>query len=414
MDTTTDSTDVRTITVDADMLATFKGEVARLNKIAAKLNVAPLEFRVVSTAIVQRQWPVGPFAFGLYEVKVCQVEVTGSTPRLPGGWTLVGVVEHAAAGNLVHGDDPRLAVYREAAPDCDHCGVRRDRSKTIVVEAEDGRVARIGTSCMKDFLGFHGSPERVLSLFAEWGSLDDDEREWRGGRRGPDTSWPAEVVLALGAAIVRCRGFVSRAAADGYGGDVATVDIVRLMFGLGGRLTEYERELLEQVQDSLRPDPAADLAMVADLRAWAAALPSNSSEYLWNLRTVLAADFIEPKHWALAVSGFGALARERDRDRQRAVEAQQAAGSEHVGTVGGRLTIAVTVERVRLIETNYGPTMLVIMVDPDGNRIKTFASGSFGRVAEQGWTGVITTTVKKHETYNGVAETVVTRTKVAS
>lgn len=405
-------TGARQITFDADRLHIFKAEVARLTKIAAKLDVVPVSYEIVGRGSRHEAVDCGPF--GAYElgaeVPTVTVEIRGETPALVGGWRFVGSIEHAVAGNLIHGDDERLVSYRDAAPDCDHCGLRRDRSKTVVLVNEAGELVQVGTSCLKDFLGYHGDPERLVRLFEEFGAFEDSDREWFG-RRSPDL-WPTVAVLAMAAGVVRCRGFVPRSA---YG-SVPTVDVVLVLSRVNSRA--LTTETMAEIMEGLRPDQDADAAMVANVQAWIAGIDPGTNEYLGNLKTVASAEMVEVKHWALLVSAYGAEHRDRDRAVRAAEKAQKAAEaltSEFVGSVGDKVELAVKVEYVRSV-AGYGynspDSKLVVMTDGVGNRFKTFAAGAFGRVAEEGWTGTIKATVKKHETYEGRRETLITRCKV--
>lgn len=391
----------RTLTFDTDRTWAFEAEMGRLAEIAGRLNAAPMTFEVVEHG---ERREVNPYLGINVTIPTTTVVVFGETPKLEGGWTLVGVVEHAEAGNLLHGDDDRLMAYRLAGPDCDHCGLRRNRNKTVVVVAEDGRVAQVGTDCMKDFLGYHGDPERVLRYFAEAGGLDDEGAEWRGPR--VPVTVPTRYAMAVAAGVVRCRGFVPKSAEF----QVPTARIVGfLLFGSASR--DESRWFEEEIAPSLRHDVEADEAMADELFAWIAD-QSGSSEYIWNLRTVLAAEWLDVKHLALAVSGFGALRRDRERDAERAVVEGRKAASEFVGTVGQRDLFTVTVDHVQWVDNGFRGSKLVVMHDGGGNTLKTFAAGAFGDVAEQGWTGTVKATVKRHEVYNGANETMVTRVAV--
>lgn len=84
--------------------------------------------------------------------------VRGQAPVLPGGWRVVGRIDHLSAGNVVamlpgFDADP----YRDAKPTCDHCGRVRNRAKTLVVQDEAGKIMRMGVACLKDYVG-HNVP----------------------------------------------------------------------------------------------------------------------------------------------------------------------------------------------------------------------------------------------------------------
>jgi len=88
-------------------------------------------------------------------------------------------------------------------------------------------------------------------------------------------------------------------------------------------------------------------------------------------------------------------------------------GSKHLGSVGGRqvfenLTVLMAIER----EGNYGITTILKFADAEDNILTWFASG--GRNYQKGDKVTLKATVKKHDDFRGIRQTVITRaTEVA-
>lgn len=82
----------------------------------------------------------------------------------------------------------------------------------------------------------------------------------------------------------------------------------------------------------------------------------------------------------------------------------------HVGTVGAELTVVVTIDRVISNVGNYGAN-LHKMHDASGHVITWFASTVS---LEVGKTYRVTGRVKKHDTYQGVSQTILTRCKAVA
>ena len=102
-----------------------------------------------------------------------------------------------------------------------------------------------------------------------------------------------------------------------------------------------------------------------------------------------------------------------NRELAKRQEREQAAVSEHIGEVKQRITTEVTVLDTKWIETQYGGSMLVKMVTPEGNRLAWFASNPPDCV-EIGAQLNLTGTVKDHKEFRGAKETNLTRCKVTS
>lgn len=84
----------------------------------------------------------------------------------------------------------------------------------------------------------------------------------------------------------------------------------------------------------------------------------------------------------------------------------------HVGTVGEKITITGTVKVAKAIDTQFGLSRLLIVADADGNLIKAFTTAQFVWDVEVGDELTLTVTVKAHEVYEGVKQTVITRPKL--
>jgi hypothetical protein len=112
-------------------------------------------------------------------------------------------------------------------------------------------------------------------------------------------------------------------------------------------------------------------------------------------------------------NGWGRVTNvERGEIKLAKIKADRAAAdakSEYFGEVGDRLTIEVKVEKILRFVNHYGynarTTFLHLMTSGD-NRVVWFCNGS---PLDEGSTAIVKATVKKHDTRDGVKQTVVTR-----
>lgn len=404
----------RQVTFDLVRLPRLRAELERLNKIAAKLNVEPIVVTEVSRDVRHEPpaWWVGQAELGgmlgpcpkelWVDVTTVTVEITGDSPKLSDDWTFVGAIEHAEAGNILHGEDPALADYLHAEPNCDHCHVARLRNKTVVLRGEGGQLVQVGSTCLKDFLGYHGNPERVVDF------IDDIGRSISEGCFGARLTPSHHIInfLTAVAATVRTHGWVPKSAYKG----TPTVTIVEVVLGdyyPKGRDGEELRKLAAEVKII-----EADVREAVAVRNWGQAIEDASDNYLLNLRTVLSAEEIVAKHYGIAASAVAAKAKAEGKIAEREVEAGRRAASEWVGVVGERLVFEITVKFVRAFDNDYGTTYLVTCSDQDGNTVKTFSSGAFGRQAKTGDRYTVKGTVKEHGEFNGSKETLLSRVAV--
>ena len=84
--------------------------------------------------------------------------------------------------------------------------------------------------------------------------------------------------------------------------------------------------------------------------------------------------------------------------------------SVHIGGVGGRLDFEVRLVSLKYFESEYGLRTLCRFVDADGNIIIWWATSEPRLTVDN--TYRFKATIKKHDTYNGAAQTIVTRAKL--
>lgn len=402
----------REVTFDADRLPRLIEELARLNKIAKKLGADPIAYEVTGTGTRKAHHP--PTGFNCrgieYEVDTVTVTLTGASPRLPGGWKYLGSIEFlnggpgAEDGRLVHGDDPRVGTYRDGDDGCDHCGYARNRNKVVVLVNDEDELTKVGSTCLKDFLGYHGDPEKVTWFAEDIGNTISELSEEGGRFHAPDDV-PTDVFIALSTATVRTFGWVAKSSYDG----IPTARRVSDLF-FPPRETKHNKDYLDELATVKITD--SDETKAAAIKAWAAELDLTNN-YLGNVRVVLGGNYVSLKHFGIAASAVGTYDREMGFAAER-VAKEAGIVSEWVGTVGKRETFTLEVTRIHVYETAYGTSRIVVFKDEAGNTVKTFTSGNWAYRAEVGDKLVAKGTVKEHGEYKGTKETVLTRVAVVT
>jgi hypothetical protein len=396
----------------------LQGCVEKLNKRAAKLGVPALELRLGEIETVYTCAEYGspaestdPMAWGMGKRVVaherCPVELAGETPQLA-GWSFVAVVDHESGGAITRYPgaeaDVDLVSFRGVDATCDHCQTKRQRKETFVVAHEDGRVMRVGRSCIADFLG-HQDPDKLIGHLNIWArifaDLDDCYAEGMGSG---EPRLHLETFLALVARDMRRHGWLSRSKAYEQGSiGASTADRTQIAYW-----------------DKKRVDPSdEDAARAEKAIAWARSLTDadvGDSDYLWNLRAVCADDHIRIKKAGLAASVIVSSERAAEKALEREREAQKS--NEHLGELKERLTLELTLVRYQELESDFGVSCLHHLEDEAGNCLVWFASNpdiipaetAYGRRSmEVGETLKLSATVKEHTEYKGRKQTKVLR-----
>ena len=85
------------------------------------------------------------------------------------------------------------------------------------------------------------------------------------------------------------------------------------------------------------------------------------------------------------------------------------ANSQHLGAVGDKVTLTITVERVIVLESQFGTNYITIARDEQGNAVTYKGRTDIGN---KGDVNTIKASVKEHTVYNGIKQTVVQRPKL--
>lgn len=101
---------------------------------------------------------------------------------------------------------------------------------------------------------------------------------------------------------------------------------------------------------------------------------------------------------------------EAERQAKYAAKKAEDAKGVYVGTEGERRDFELTVERVTHYETDYGTTYINVCKDKDGNTVVYKGSNGWYKGEQY----VVKATIKKHEEYDGVKQTLIQRPKVIS
>ncbi len=342
--------------------------------------------------------------------KVVDLEVTIGRPALA-GWEFLAVIEPMTGGNLVKrvpGSDTGfdLTAYRTgSAVTCDHCNTVRARSETFVVKSDGtdpniptGTVKKVGRNCLEVFLGGKSAAAILARLgFADAVRAAGDGEGGGGGYTDPVFA-PLEV-LEWTVAVVAKDGWVSKKVADIQQKESTSSTVSYLL--CPPNPMEYRKWIA--ARDSYRPT-ADQVVTAAAVLAWTLAL-EGKSDYEYSLKLLAGEAVITTSKFGFVCSAVSAYERALGREVARK---KVAATSKHLGAVGDKIVVTVTVEKVIDIDGQYGVTHLHKMVDGEGNVVTWKASNER---LDVGKTVTLLGTVKAHNEWQGVAETALTRCK---
>lgn len=337
-------------------------------------------------------------------VMECARYTIGEMP-VAAGYTFVAKIAHTEGGNLIsaapgeYGKDLPLEL-REAAPTCDHCAKQRRRNETFVLRTPEGKLYRCGRNCLADFLkvdptSIIASAELASFFDHEPSESDDESRGWGGG-------WGLSTGGYLAAAVsaVEHHGFIKS------GEDYSTKS--RANFLTSPKPRGRHSEDLAREWDKEQPT-AAHHTLAETIMAWAETIEPGASDYLHNLKVALRCGVAAYDRRGILASAPSAYARAMGFIAENKARAARVDGG-HFGKIGERLETVATVLRLNY-SPGYGGTTktIVTFVNDEGQDLTWFATGSAPSTDDVGKRFAIKGTIKKHDSYKGRAQTVLSR-----
>lgn len=389
----------------------FERRWEKLERTAKKLGV-DVGYEVVGHVYepVNPNKPAGP----RYEVKL--VQVWGDAPKIE-GWEFLARIDNLdathATVSFAPGKetlvDPRMW---QGGTNCDHCGLKRYRSRRFIVRNVDekssdyGHVMVVGSTCLRDFFG-HASPEMValvsgyLPLFDDLVKDQDDD----GGARSSAFYYGVKDLMPLIAALTTRVGFRSAKMAEA--GKQTTRDMLLMLLSPPRPGPDMEAWLA--FRKAMAPS-SEDKQLAADTIEWAKNLEDPSS-YSQNIRAIASVENIGDKQLGMLASMVYAYMRSRGESQKRGERAE----SRHLGVVGEKITLDLTLRKTIELEGNYGTTYLYMFVTPEGDDVVWKASKQAWFVEspiQEGSTYRVQAKVKEHGDYKGRPQTRIERAKI--
>lgn len=375
-----------------------KPELDKLIKRAIKLGVAIISYEVVEERTLDVK--------GCVFVEVVRVVVDGESPKLSGGWEFLAKITHLPEGNLVLKPNSKYEIpveYRESDCTCDHCGVNRLRKETFLVKNQEGGILKVGRSCLKDFLGYHNSPENILKYFKLYEEIEDSF-EFEGGSSRIDFAFDLKAVANITVAAISQHGYYNNAKAEEFN-TMSTRNTVFWSFqpkknnplvykNKDGRVIANEDH--ENQANSILWNIVFDLSK-SDL----------SSDFEHNLKIILSKGYVSGEYFAIVV---GAIAHRyfKDIKTQEKKVFNPKTTSEWVGDISKRYRdVPLTLIRVNGFESLYGYTNVLTFSDDSDNELVWFTGSDLG--IKMGDKIKATFTVKSHDEYKGVKNTKISR-----
>lgn len=364
-----------------------------------------------------------------YEAREIEIDIPDGVVFAEDGWVFGGTVEPSGVDGknfinfpILKDEDgnPVPTKYFSSNPcSCDYCKTDRKRTKTyLVTNRATGEWRQLGKECLKLFVT--GIDIDAIATFESFIKEAEDAAnpgdEFFYNRRARFVE--VQRALELAQAATKMFGFVATRDNVGDRNVLSTKNIVqaKILKEIDYRndllnIDSSDREkinlavakltvYLESAEESISNDIIA-------LRETVTELPDEP--YYNNLKTVLANEYVPLDKLGLLVSAPKAISRYYEFKKMQEEKEKLAKSSNYIGEVGDKISVNfVSGRAVACCETQFGLLHIYEFKDANGNTI-VWKSSSSKDIPES---GVVTGTVKTHEEYNGIKQTVILRAKI--
>lgn len=362
-----------------------------------------------------------------YEARRVELKIPDEVVFAENDWAFGGTVESSGVEgkNFVNtnlsGKDLGYIVpskYFSSNPCyCDYCKTNRKRTKTyLVVDQWTGEWRQLGRECSKLFVtGIDVDAIATFESFIKEAEDFANPDEFFYNRRAKFIK--VQRALELAQAATQMFGFVATRDNEGNSNLLSTRNIVqaKILKEMGYQndllnISNSEREELKPYLEKLDRyfhNINSDNHEAASLMESVEYLPDES--YYNNLKTIIANEYIPLNKLGLLVSIPKAVARHLENLKMQEEKEKLAKLSNYLGEIGEKIEVDfVSGREVACCETQFGLLHIYEFKDINGNTV-VWKSSSSKDIPES---GVVTGTVKAHEEYDGIKQTVILRAKI--
>ena len=295
--------------------------------------------------------------------------------KFEGGWELVALVGHIEGFFIPIKTE--CNIPEEFNPEnnhCDHCGTKRYRRKSFLIKNENDEFKQVGSGCVKKFLGVNAEKYfRILNDYLSFPNVFDMFGEESHGGGGSKTWSPLLRAVSFNQIVDLAKNQIDfdneyvknewKEVEIGLGryisvrdneGD-STSDKVKSIYTT---LEDYQKEGFEYTWD-------IDTKFVKEFSEFINDLEDDGNEYFTIIKEMFSnTEYIKFKDITMLSSAVSFYL--KDLERQKLPE------SNHLGQVGEKEPLIVTVQNISTFATQFGMSKIYRMIDDKGNIIVKF------------------------------------------
>jgi len=415
--------EINTFIIPESNYSILEAKINKLNKKALKLHCEPITLNILESfekIPTSNNDELNDY-YNRNNITTLHHKVTlsGIAPVIQ-GWELIASCETKENGTLIKTIPGKVypPEYRELLI-CEHCNSDRRRKYTFIVKnIHTNEFKMVGKSCLKDFLG-HVDP----NFYAQYLEIINvsDQSEFDGIPTGA-LSFDIQRYCNIVAAVIREKGFTSKAKASEQEGVLPTSDIAeKIITDIVGKytidITDGDKEITEKALTWIKNMPEYNL-----------------NDYMYSIHLLAQEKSIKPKDFGFVASIIPAYLRTIEKEiiaEKKATQQKEKSISNYIGTPGEKIQLELTYissasYEFQISAWNSTTNWIHKFLDNNGNifiwktakHIGEFVNGKnwLDRTAidiNSGHNLKLKGTIKDHSEFRGEKQTVLTRCKIS-
>jgi len=291
--------------------------------------------------------------------------------------------------------DEDFSAYFDGKFRCDHCETNRFRKTVHLFRQASGKELMIASTCSKQYFGIDVANKihKIFTFLAKDGTKSIFDKVF-------DKFWKKSCPFDTETFCKLCYGIITR---DGQyiSGGVTTGEADRYMSSSMSYLSKEIEGMRKEVKKIL------NLAKNFDYNAVVKYWKNKKDQDNFTNNVNVAFTMYHPQHGYLAWAVFDYM-KNIEKFGQKVIQSNEK--SQHLGDIGERIESEVTINNIRNINTRFGWSKLVEMIDKQGNVLNWWTSKSIGFV--KGDCVRVSGIVKNHDEYKGVKNTTIKNCKM--
>ena len=342
---------------------------------------------------------------GVHYIKYVPVSAEG-VALADSGWEFIALITHRDEGNVIRQFNFNYEIparFLKTSSTCDHCNTNRSRTETCLLHHRGSdEWKQVGKSCLKDFTGQLDAEH--AALMATGLAALEKSAEWLSDEGIKHKKYYP--VFRFLTCVNECINHWGYARSESENPTGRRAFRYYQIMEEGARASKTEEHDLQQVKFNSRTDANRDKVKAAI--DWLLSI-EQVDNYLGGLQSIVKSEYLRITECNYVASLIPTYNHYLETEAKKRARIDQEGSSKHIGQPGDKVSIAVvSASHITSWTDQFGVTNMYKFISAEGDVLIWTTQKSLDTDKVKGISG----TVKRHDIYDGVNQTHLTRCKI--